>query len=99
MSIEIDYDTELDLSSEGLRKLPDLSGYINLQKIDCRNNKLTSLDNLPSTLTELSCYKNQLTFLDNLPSPLTILKCFVNPLQYNFEPTLKNIRAYNANKN
>ena len=43
--------TELDLSNKGLTKLPDLSIYPNLKKLNCHYNKLTNLDNLPSTLT------------------------------------------------
>jgi Leucine-rich repeat (LRR) protein len=55
----------LDISYKGLTELPDLSKYINLQKLDCSRNQLTSLDNLPSTLTGLDCRDNQLISLDN----------------------------------
>ena len=50
--------TELDLSNKGLTKLPDLSIYPNLKKLNCHYNKLTNLDNLPSTLTYLRCSRN-----------------------------------------
>ncbi len=87
--------TELDLSSKNLSKLPDLSIYPNLKKLKCSYNKLTKLDNLPSNLEELECYNNQLTSLDNLPSGLQELVCLDNPFNYDFEPTLENIRLWN----
>ena len=43
--------TELDLSYQDLTKLPDdICKYINLKKLYCRINQLTSLDNLPFNL-------------------------------------------------
>ena len=82
MSEPIDYAsiTELNLSNQELDVLPDLSMYINLKILDCYNNKITSLDNLPSSLIELSCDNNNLTSLDNLPSSLKILYCYNNNL-------------------
>ena len=54
--------TVLDLSNKGLYKLPDLSIYPNLQTLDCSNNKLTSLDNLPIGLQELNCSNNPFNY-------------------------------------
>ena len=48
--------TELDLSDQELRELPDLSKYTNLKNLYCHYNKLTKLDNLPHELTYLNCY-------------------------------------------
>ena len=61
--------TELDLSNKGLTKLPDLSIYTNLKKLNCSSNNITSLDNLPPTIIELD--QNQIiywfsTYLINL---------------------------------
>jgi len=67
--------------------------------LSCYNNQITSLDNLPQTLTYLSCYNNQITNLDNLPPTLQRLECTKNPLTYTFEPTLENIRNYNNYEN
>ena len=89
---------ELDLSIKGLTKLPDLTKYTNLKKLNCSENKLTHLDNLPINLTELNCSYNKLTHLDNLPINLTTLYCFDNSLTYDFNPTLENIRKYNKKK-
>jgi len=73
----IDYTvTELILSGQNLQVLPDLSLYTNLQRLDCHNNKLTRLDNLPPNLQTLYCSNNQLTRLDNLPSTLRELYIF-----------------------
>ena len=73
--------TELDISGRWLTHLPDdIHKYTNLVKLKCRNNKLTSLDNLPSTLQELDCCYNELTSLDNLPLTLTHLYCSNNKI-------------------
>ena len=37
--------TELDLSNKGLTKLPDLSLYTNLKKLDYSKNCIATLDN------------------------------------------------------
>ena len=52
--------TKLDLSNKGLTELPDLSKYTNLKELNCSDNQLTSLDNLPLTLTTLYCNSNQI---------------------------------------
>ena len=87
--------TKLDLSNKGLTKLPDLSLYTNLKKLNCSNNKITRLDNLPSTIITLYCGYNKLTSLNYLPLTLTELYCSNNRLQYDFKPTLENIRKHN----
>ena len=96
----VDYTiTELDISDKELIELPDdIDKFTNLEKLDCYCNHLTSLDNLPVTLKELYCDNNNLTSLDNLPSKLEDLHCRGNSLKYDFEPTLENIRNYNASR-
>ena len=69
-----------------------------LETLDSGYNKLTNLDNLPPNLVELNCRYNKLTSLDNLPTNLQKLDYCGNPLTYDFEPTLDNIRKYNATK-
>ena len=109
--------TKLNLLGEELDVLPDLSMSINLVILDCSNNNITSLDNLPSNIKELYCYNNitsldnlpitlkilncsnnKITILNNLPSSLENLYCDGNPLIYDFNPTLENIRNYNADR-
>ena len=82
--------TTLKLSKQYLTKLPDdILQYINLIKLDCQNNEITSLDNLPSGLQHLTCTYNKITSLDNLPLGLQYLDYSNNLLQYNFVPILK----------
>ena len=87
--------TELDLSNKGLIKLPDLSLYTNLKKLNCHGNKIATLDNLPPTIITLYCHGNKIATLDNLPLTLIYLLCSNNSLQYYFKPTLGNIRKHN----
>ena len=96
----IDYNIkELYISSQELTELPDdIDKYTNLKELNCNYNKITSLDNLPPTLKVLYCWKNKITSLDNLPSKLEVLYGVDNPLKYDFEPTLENIRNYNASR-
>jgi Leucine-rich repeat (LRR) protein len=79
---EIDYSsiTELNLSHKGLTKLPDLSKYVNLIKLDCSCNKLRQLDNLSSNLEILHCEFNYLQHLDNLPKGVKELYCENNQI-------------------
>ena len=65
-----------------------------LQKLNCCGNDITQLDNLPLNLEMLYCDSNQITKLNNLPQSLNTLTCSGNPLQYDFNPTLENIRSY-----
>jgi hypothetical protein len=76
------YFVHIDLNNMGLTELPDLSKFNNIYvlSLDCSNNKLTSLPELPSTITHLSCYNNQLTSLPELPSSITNLNCYNNQL-------------------
>ena len=91
--------TELDISSQELTELPvDIDKYNNLETLNCGYNKLTRLNNLPPTLKELYCQNNKITNLNNLPSNLEKLNCNCNPLKYDFEPSLENIRNYNASR-
>ena len=70
----------IDISYKNLSILPDLSRFTCLQKLDCSQNQLTRLDNLPSTLQELDCSGNQIIQLNNLPRLLQLLKCEFNQL-------------------
>jgi protease II len=53
------------------------------------------LDKLPSTMLQLWCENNQLTGLPKLPFQLYSLHTYNNLFEYDFEPTLRNIREYN----
>mgnify|MGYP003346258251 CR=1 FL=1 len=86
---------KLDISSNKITNLDYLPST--LEELNCNYNKITQLDNLPCNLKELECNYNKIKHLDNLPLSLKELGCIDNPLEYNFKPTLENIRNYNAN--
>src|SRR2546430_1952809 len=53
--------TELAISKQNLESHLDLSDFINLEKLNCSDNQLTSLDISKNTqLVELDCSYNQL---------------------------------------
>lgn len=58
----------------------NLSPLKQLQTLNCSGNRLTSLSNLPTTLTRLNCSDNRLTSLSSFPSGLTELNCSYNQL-------------------
>ena len=61
---EAAYLKELDLSEKGLGDLSDIKYFINLTKLSCSDNQLTTLDvNNHTALTYLNCSDNQLTSL------------------------------------
>jgi len=80
----------LDCNSNHLHNLPNLSNCVNLQKLDCSNNKITKLHELPNTLRELNCEGNILRILPDLSQlhSLQILDCSSN--SFKTLPTLPN---------
>ena len=60
----IDYSgiTELDLPNKQLNELPDLAKYTNLEILDCSDNYLVNIENLPLGLKELKCKLNPLIY-------------------------------------
>ena len=72
--------TILDISGKGIKYLPDLTRFKNLQILHCSDNKLTSLPTLPQNLNILYCFNNQLTSLPSLPQNLITLDCSNNKL-------------------
>ena len=73
-----------------------------ITELDISNKGLTKLPNDIHKYTNLQILyysSNKLTSLDNLPPNLQELYCSSNPLQYDFKPSLENIRKYNASRN
>jgi Leucine-rich repeat (LRR) protein len=68
------------ISGKGIKSLPDLTRFKNLEELYCSNNELTSLPTLPQNLQKLSCSNNQLISLPTLPQNLEILSCYSNKL-------------------
>jgi uncharacterized repeat protein (TIGR01451 family) len=61
------------VSNRGISDLSGIEVFVNDTLLDCEVNQLTSLPNLPMSLTNLYCSKNQLTSLPVLPASLTHL--------------------------
>ena len=70
----------------------DLENYHDIVYIDCQNNNLSVLPNLPHSLEYLNCSYNHLTALPTLPNSLTSLYCHYNRLTV--LPTLPNSLEY-----
>lgn len=71
----------LHLSSLGLKKLPDLLQYKNLEELYINNNNLVLLPFLPHTLKKIDCSNNKLRALPPLPENLEVLNCSYNCLE------------------
>lgn len=73
--------TELDISYKSLESTIDLTDFVSLREFNCRNNKLTGLNNFSSSLEILRCQNNHLTNLDLTSCPNLIkLNCHDNLL-------------------
>lgn len=75
--------TALDLSGQGLTSLEGLAAFLDLETLDCSQNKLTQLDLSGNPkLTRLYCSYNQLTRLDvSGHGELIALNCEMNKLE------------------
>ena len=73
---------EINVSGKNIRDLYGIQFFPNLEKLDCADNNLTSLDVSENTvLAELWCYGNQLTELDvSKNTKLKKLRCQKNQL-------------------
>lgn len=85
----------LEVRLGNLSSLPDLSVYTNLIELDCRNNKLTELPNLPENLRYLDCSENKLTSLPALPDCLTYID-FSDNLFTSFPSLPNGIQYFNC---
>ena len=82
MIIFVNYDS-LDnevIEYESFEELMRETNYNNIVYLNCFDNKLTSLPELPKSLKVLYCFSNKLTNLPELPKGLEVLKCFNNKL-------------------
>lgn len=94
--------TEIYVSSEHISSLAGIENFLQLQKLDCCVNQLTTLDVSSNTaLKYLECSNNDLTALNvSKNSALTDLYCFSNDLttlDVSGNIALKNLRC-NSNK-
>jgi Leucine-rich repeat (LRR) protein len=88
---------KLNISSKGIKSLPDLTRFKNLEELDCSNNQLTSLPTLPQNLKILYCSGNQLSSLPMLSETLERLFCSNNQLTSlpTLPQNLKELYCYN----
>ncbi len=70
----------LDIDNYGINDLTGVASFVNLEFLNCPNNQLTTLPQLPSTLETIDCSFNQLTSIPQLPSSLKTLECTFNQL-------------------
>lgn len=70
----------LNVDCMGIHDLTGIQNFEKLESLTCFENSLTSLQDLPNTLTYLRCANNQLTDLKNLPCELKVLDCSNNKL-------------------
>jgi Leucine-rich repeat (LRR) protein len=70
----------LDVGGHGITNLYGIQFFTSLTYLECKNNGLASLPELPATLLELYCNSNQLTSLPKLPTSLEVLDCSSNEL-------------------
>lgn len=71
---------ELNISGRELRTLPDLSRFTELKRLSCANNYLTTIANLPDSISDLNCSNNNLTVIGSYPRSLEMLNCSFNRL-------------------
>lgn len=65
----------INVSNKNLTYIPSLTRFTNLKKLDCRNNNLTSLPNLPNCLSVLLITNNPNLVLNTLPQNVNCLNC------------------------
>ena len=87
---------ELALDNLGLTGELPLPKQLLIDQLNCRNNQLTSLPELPPNLQWLDCHYNQLTNLPELPLSLQWLDCHSNQLTNLSElpPSLEELDCY-----
>ena len=91
---------ELDLHERGLTEIipSDYQDWDDITDLDCSNNNLTVLPNLPPNLRALVCKNNQLEEIPDLPQSLEYLDCSNNKLIV--LPKLPtNLRSINCSNN
>jgi Leucine-rich repeat (LRR) protein len=62
----------------GYNELTVLNGLPQITELYCENNKITNIDNIPSSVLILNCDNNKIDKLDKLPSKLQTLRCSGN---------------------
>lgn len=67
----------INVSNKNLKNIPDLTRFTNLKKLDCRNNDLSELPNLPLSVNTLLITNNKNLILNSIPNHINCLNCEV----------------------
>jgi hypothetical protein len=86
-------DIVLDLAASGLQGELPLPPQLMVDWLKCLDNQLTTLPELPPSLTLLECHDNHLAGLPKLPTNLTRLLCYENPSLANDPATQAALQA------
>ena len=86
-------DKDINISFHDLFELPSLLEFNKLLELNCGNNRLKEIPDLPPTLRRLDCSVNFIVKLPNLPHGLTYLNCSDNNLYvlHDLPSTLKKL--------
>jgi hypothetical protein len=71
----------LNLSKKNIKDVLDLEDFNILEELDCSNNEITEIINIPYSLKYLNCSNNKIKSLIDLPQDLIGLNCKKNPLE------------------
>lgn len=72
--------TTMNIFSKCIRNLEGIQYFDSLQILNCTNNKIDTLLNLPDSLQTLICAGNWLTYLMEIPNSVTYFDCTQNQL-------------------
>ncbi len=73
--------TKLDLKNRNLTYIPSLIKFTKLKELNCKNNKLELLPELPTSLQILNCSSNNLIEISETPLAVKYLDCSFNLLK------------------
>ncbi len=80
--LEIINEESLVINSLQIESLEGIEYFSNLKVLECVENNISSIKQLPSTLVKLDCSMNQLNYLPTLPPSLEELSCALNTLTF-----------------
>lgn len=80
--LEIRNEESLVINSLQIENLEGIEYFSNLKVLECVENNISSIKQLPKTLVKLDCSMNQLNYLPTLPPSLEELSCALNTLTF-----------------
>lgn len=76
-----DIESHMYISNLNIDCILDLEDCNELKELDCSNNNISEIINIPQSLIKLNCSNNKIKSLVKLPSYLKELKCQKNNLE------------------